>query len=158
MPWFAKDWRETPFGSAGHLCLSDPCPWDAPHRWKALAPASLPFRRHVVSAPTHGPTHSNQLAPPWPTTPTCPGLLRQSMPWPPPRPFLLKSQWLQSLSSCLPLTYSRFCELFCDCSTILWTTILWTILLRLEGLGYFINTSSLINFFIRMIHFDIWQN
>lgn len=47
----------------------------------------------------------------------------------PARPFLLQSQWLQSLSSCPPLTYSTFCELFCDCSTILWT-----ILLRLEGL------------------------
>lgn len=32
-----------------------------------------------------------------------------------PGPFLLQGKWLQSLSSCLHLTYSRFCEPFCDC-------------------------------------------
>ena len=145
MPWFAKDWREMPFGSAGHLCLSEPCPRNAHRRSKALASASLPFRQHVVSALSHGHAHPNQLVPPWPTAPTCPGPAS-----------------VQALTSPLDL----FCPKASDCSHFHLAhlqPILNFVIYSMNNYSvnysaqmrrprYFINVSSRIKFFMRMFH------
>lgn len=126
-----QDWRETPFGANGpckaaiFACLSPVLGVTTvrARHWLSSFPYagmvcitthSLHVRRHAVSALSLCLIRAHQPAPHRLTTLPSPAVLG-SCPDLTPGSFPLQCEGLQSGSSCLHLTCSRFYKLFCDC-------------------------------------------